>query len=167
MEKIMQNTPVVAVEGIEFLCETFELLNYKIPTKQVANGPLVNIEVVDETNYIVTILAFLPDVALRPIPEQRRTGISLLNDKIYLTYGGVKKVSLVGEKFKHNEPLCRNFFIEYDSDIKAENYNSYYIKFKYHLLAGTENVDGILVRDRNDDPETDRGTVTIPVKSGY
>ena len=47
---------------------------------------------------------------------------------------------------------------------RSSQYDLYYVQFAYQLDEGTPSVDMILVRSENDDPETDRGTVSAPVK---
>ena len=134
-------------------------------------GPLVNIETITENGknrYILTVVGFVKTEGLSK-PDDI-SGIEIL-PKIYLNYKGADKVNVVGANGSE-EKTCRLFVIEYNykcpptfpesPNPPITEYDMCMFKFSYALEEGTPGVEVIYIVDKNDDPETDRGTVTSP-----
>lgn len=149
----------------------FKKFDTDIPAENKPSGPLVNVsdkESGTHNPYRVTVLAYLPgDQVFKPVElgDDVVNSISLMDNLIYLTYYGVEVVTVTDRNQNRQLVDCRNFCVEYDCDDEAQVYDLYYIQFDYQLDPETLPVDAILVCDRDDDPETDRGTVTMPATS--
>ncbi|CAM1358534.1 conserved hypothetical protein [Tenacibaculum sediminilitoris] len=154
----------VNVNGVTLTLKDFKKLNMNINAGEIASGPLTNIssnENSGASDYTVTTVAYIPSNKLNPVTNQN--GLQLQKDEIYLNYYGVKQVKVLDKNGSTVTYLCRDFRVEFNCDEEASQYDLYYVQFTYVLEAGTEPVDMIFVRDDNEDPETDRGTVTGPV----
>ena len=134
-------------------------------------GPLVNIETITENGknkYILTVVGFIKTEGLSKPKDV--SGIKILPD-VYLNYKGANTVNTVGADGTETK-TCRDFIIEYNYECPPNcpdgknppitEYDMCMFKFSYELEQGTPGVEVIYVRDQNDDPETDRGTVTMP-----
>lgn len=155
----------VTVQGIQLTLKNFNKLDTWVQASQVPTGPLVNISALEgkpNTPYTVTVLAYLPVYILKNV--RNTSGLSLMGDLIYLNYYGGTLVKVIDKGGEEQEVLCRDFRIEFNSEENAERFYMCYVQFEYQLLPGTPFVDGIIVRDQDDDPELDRGTVTMPAK---
>lgn len=156
----------VKVNGLTLTLKDFKQFDTNIPKQFKPTGPLVNVSDLEgtiDTPYTVTVLAYLPGgQELNDIPVERRTGLPLQGNQIYLNYEGVKVVTTTDRNGNRQLVDCRNFKVEFNCEEEAEVYDLYYIQFDYELCEGTPSVNAILVRDQDDDPETDRGTVTMP-----
>ncbi|WP_075342233.1 hypothetical protein [Tenacibaculum agarivorans] len=158
----------VKVDGV-----TMNLLDFRkvgsLPATQctIPSGPLTNsmgpYKFDNKEIYVVTVLAYIPDNELETKVKDK-SGLVLIKDKLYLNYKGVKDVTIILADGKQQELTSRNFVVEYDCDENTDNYIIYQIRFAYNLDEGTDPVDVIFVQDKDDDPETDRGTVTTPAK---
>ncbi len=163
--KAQPQLPIKKENRISLTLLDYKKLETKIPQGRIPEGPLVNISDVENstaTPYMVTILAYIPDNDLST--PDNTSGILLEGNKIYLNYYGVIEVEYVNKSGVTEQLKCRDFRIEYNCEDKASFYDLYYIQFNYQLLEGTVPVDGILVRNQDDDPRTDRGTLTMPAK---
>ncbi|CAM1343594.1 hypothetical protein [Tenacibaculum amylolyticum] len=146
----------------------FKKFDTNIPAANKPSGPLVNVSDIESgayNPYTVTVLAYLPgDQVLKPVElgDDVVNSISLDNNLIYLTYYGVEVVTVTDRNQNRQLVDCRKFCVEYDCNDEAQVYDLYYIQFDYQLNPKTLPVDAILVKDKDDDPETDRGTVTMP-----
>ncbi len=154
----------ITLEKIEF-----EKLKEGISFKDKPQGPLVNMSDVETGNhepFIVTILAYLPNNTLHEVCFSPSVidKLELKKNYIYLTYYGVKVVTYLDRNDNRQLIDCRDFRVEYNCKEKSEFFDLYYIQFKYQLASDTLPVDAIIVRDDDEDPETDRGTVTMPAK---
>ncbi len=153
----------VTVEGLKLTLRNFNKLDKWVQSDQVPTGPLVNISDIEgttDTPYTVTVLAYLPDNKLNKV--ENTSGLSLQSDLIYLNYYGGVVVKTTNKGGEEVDLLCRDFRVEYNCKEKSPKFNLYYIQFEYQLLPGTPSVDAIIVRDDDEDPRTDRGTVTTP-----
>ncbi|MGG8495229.1 hypothetical protein ACQY1Q_02325 [Tenacibaculum sp. TC6] len=164
----MKNTTIttqsVSVNGLTLSLVDFKKFDTNIEPEYRPQGPLVNISALengDNVPYTVTVLAYLP--GSQPLnPVENTSGLPLFEDKIYLDYYGPITVNALN---KNNEPipiLCRDFRVEFNCSEEAVNYDLYYIQFTYELEEGTPSVDAIFVREKDEDPETDRGTISTP-----
>lgn len=171
----MENTQVAAnavtTNGLALTLINAFPMGETIPAAQRALGPMVNVsEVKGRTNtpYLVTVMAYVPaNQTLQPIPESNRTGLALNDaETLYLNYEGVTISTYTDRNGNRQITDCRNFIVEYNCDETAEAYQLYYIQFEYALFNSTNLVNSVMVRDQNDDPETDRGTVTMPADDG-
>lgn len=157
------STPV-SVNGLTLTLKDFEKLGSSVAASAIATGPLVHMSTPDNSNapYTVTVLAYVPSKQLlNPIPEENRTGLPLKGNKIYLNYVGTIDVeSFDNANGQPTNKVCRDFLVEFNCLEEATEYDLYYIQFTYSVNEGTDSVDAILVRDRDDDPETSRGTYT-------
>ena len=153
--------------GITLTLNDFRKFDTNISANDVPTGPLVNMsgnEDTQSTPFTVTVLAYLPDNVLNPVDNT--SGLQLQGDEIYLNYYGVTPTEIFNKEGGYTTINCRDFRVEFNCAEVASQYDLYYIQFSYELDPGTEPVDMILVRNENDDPETDRGTVTTPVNGG-
>ncbi|CAL2079363.1 conserved protein of unknown function [Tenacibaculum sp. 190524A02b] len=160
----------VSVNGITLTLKDFKQFQQaNIPKENKPTGPLVNVsdlEGTTDTPYTVTVLAYVPSN-----PEggfgsvKNRSGLQLpANFELFLNYDGVEVVTTTDRNKNRQLVDCRNFLVEYScNETQFDAYDLYYIQFEYLLDDKTLPVDAILVRDKDDDPETDRGTVTSPV----
>ncbi|RBW56701.1 hypothetical protein DS884_14690 [Tenacibaculum sp. E3R01] len=158
----------ITTSGITLTLKDFKEFDTNIPAANKPKGPLVNISAIengDNKPYTVTVLAYLPgNQVLNPLPAGSRTDLKMPNKEIYLNYYGPVTMNLVGRDGEPVSTLCRDFRVEFNCDDKdVQVYDLYYIQFTYQLDEGTPSVDAICVRDQDDDPETDRGTVTGPI----
>jgi len=154
--------------GIEVELIRFDKFDADIPASEVPSGPLVSMSDIVTTSlpnhYTVTVLAYLPSgKTFKKVDETKKNGVSLKEEIIYLNYYGATVVTTVDRNGNRDLSLCRDFRIEYNCEEGADEFDVYYLQFNYALDAGALSVDSILVREVNDDPETDRGTVTTPV----
>ncbi|SEB51025.1 hypothetical protein SAMN04489761_1128 [Tenacibaculum sp. MAR_2009_124] len=163
----MDNTTIN--EGIiESKSITMKLINYtqleqKIDADKMADGPSVNISSPEnqgnDDSYTVTVLTYLPDAQLSQV--ENTSGIKL-DDNVYLNYNGVNPVKILGKDNKYTTVQGREFRFDYRCDVKnVEKYFLCYLQFAY-TIKDSQYADVIWVRDENEDPETDRGTVTVP-----
>ncbi|WGH76761.1 hypothetical protein P8625_06290 [Tenacibaculum tangerinum] len=163
----MNNSNPVSVNGVTLTLEDFKKLNINIAAADIASGPLTNIsssEMTGTTTYTVTAVAYIPSNQLNPVSNQ--SGLPLQKDDIYLNYYGVINVNVLDKNGNPVTYSCRDFRVEFNCDEIADTYDLYYVQFTYTLEEGTEPVDMIYVRDDNEDPETDRGTVSVPTTGG-
>ena len=79
------------------------------------------------------------------------------------TLGIIEKVEILNKEGSTNTIKCRDFRVEFNCTEETTEYDLYYIQFTYQINDGSS-ADAILLRDEDEDPETDRGTVTVPVK---
>ncbi len=155
-------------QQISFKLKDFEKLKEGILFENKPKGPLVNMSDVEKGSYkpfMVTILAYLPSNELNKVclsPDVINK-LELLKNYIYLTYYGVKVVTTTDRNGNRQLVDCRDFRVEFNCKEIAETYDLYYIQFEYQLVGETLPVDAIIVRDDDEDPELDRGTVTTPV----
>lgn len=128
------------------------------------SGPLVNISEVEggnDTPYMLTVLAYLPSNTLNPVTNT--SGLQLKGDTIYLNYYGITPTTILKKDGTTGTIQCRDFRVEFNCEEETTEYDLYYVQFTYQINDGTS-ADATLVRDEDEDPETDRGTVTTPVK---
>ena len=158
----------VNVNGVTLTLKNFKKFDANISVDNVPTGPLVNMSRIEEGNsttpYTVTVLAYLPDNPLNSVDNT--SGLQLQGNEIYLNYYGVTPTRILNKDGGYDTVSCRDFRVEFNCDEVASQYDLYYVQFAYQLDEGTPSVDMILVRNENDDPETDRGTVTGPIKDG-
>lgn len=119
----------------------------------------------NEGAFTVNIMAFLP-TKLKELPEETLNSGLILEDthkkpSLFLSYNGVVEVGTSVDK-GGDLLLCREFNVEYDSTEKmVEQYHLYHIQFEYKLASVKfQSVEAIIVKLVNEDPETDRGTVS-------
>jgi len=155
----------VNVNGVTLTLKDFRKFDTNISVDNVPTGPLVNMSRDESGNSTtpntVTVLAYLPDNTLNPVDNIN--GLQLQGNEIYLNYYGVVPTQIVNKDGGYDTVNCRDFRVEFNCDEVASLYDLYYVQFAYQLDEGTPSVDMILVRSENDDPVTDRGTVTTPI----
>ncbi len=167
----MDNTTIKG-ETVELNGVVMELINYSrlqetISANEMADGPSVNISSPEnrgnDDSYTITVLTYLPKAQLSQI--ENTSGIKL-EDNVYLNYNGINPVKILGKDNKYTTVQGREFRFDYRCDIKnVEEYFLCYLQFAY-TIKDSQYADVIWVRDENEDPETDRGTVTVPAKQG-
>ncbi|WP_132794846.1 hypothetical protein [Tenacibaculum skagerrakense] len=155
----------VSTNGVTLTLVDFKKFNNaNIDAQYRATGPLVNISGAEggsATPYTVTVLAYIPsNQQLKPVDNT--SGLSLQGNQIYLNYYGATNMQILNKQGGWDTVSCRDFRVEFNCNEQASQYDLYYIQFTYQLDSGTPSVDAICVRDQDDDPETDRGTVTRP-----
>lgn len=142
-------------------------LNVKIDANYIASGPLVNIASNTNggvTSYTVTVLAYIPSETLNDVNPSAGLvqSVPIKGNKIQMNYYGASTVTVTDASGTPQTRTCRDFRIEFNANEGAKKFDLYHIQFTYSIPEGTEPVDVIYVREQNDDPETDRGTVTGP-----
>jgi len=156
----------ITIAGLSITLNFCHRIN-KEPIKSVftSDEPLATIyKSQKKDTYTVNIVAHIP-VSTKNLTETN-LGSGLFLDKnktLFLNYNGVNNIDT--SIFKSDQTgilLCRDFGIEYNSqDTIIEDYNLYHIQFDYNLFSESfQLVEAIIVRLINEDPETDRGTVT-------
>jgi hypothetical protein len=155
----------VSTNGVTLTLVDFKKFNNaNIDAQYRASGPLVNVSGVEGGNttpFTVTVMAYIP--SNQPLnPVDNTSGLSLQGNQIYLNYYGTMNMQILNKDGGLDTVSCRDFRVEFNCNEQASQYDLYYIQFTYQLDAGTPAVDFICVRDQDDDPETDRGTVTGP-----
>lgn len=151
----------VTVNGLTLELVDFFEFDTNIPSANKPSGPLVNISDVEggnNTPYKITVLAYLPNNPLNPV--QNKSGLPVKDDTIYLDYYGIKPVEILNKQGGTDTIQCRDFQVEFNCLEETSVYDLYYIQFTYKIEDGSS-ADAVLVRDTNEDPETDRGTVTV------
>ena len=151
------------INGVTLTLNKFEKFVTNIPAANKPTGPLVNISGAEGNNntpYTVTVLAYLPDNTLNRV--ENTSGLQLQGDEIYLNYYGINPVKVLNKEGGFDIVQGREFRVEFNCDEVADNFDLYYIQFTYEVNQGAS-ADVIWVRDEDEDPDTDRGTVTMPV----
>ncbi|MDX8554595.1 hypothetical protein MK851_13305 [Tenacibaculum sp. 1B UA] len=165
----------VNVNGVTLTLKDFRKFDTNISVDNIPKGPLVNMSGLEGSTsnpFTVTVLAYLPDNPLKPI--ENTTGLQLQGNEIYLNYYGIIPVQIPNKEGGYNMVSCRDFRVDFNCDQVASQYDLYYIEYIYELEEGTELADMILVRNNNtnpilknvnEGPITDRGTVTAPAET--
>ncbi|PKH49583.1 hypothetical protein CXF68_02245 [Tenacibaculum sp. Bg11-29] len=133
----------------------------KVPLSEVSKGaPLANIYKTTPTGntYTVNIVSHVPISLNADNPSDPNEVVSLDNGAgyLYLAYKGLQEVNTAINQGKVN---CRTFWFEFDAQEDATEFNIYHTQFVYSVDGSAGNAEAILVQERNDDPDTDRGTV--------
>ena len=160
----MKSTTTIA--GLSIAIKFCHKINNE-PIKSVytSEEPLVTIYDNQNSNtYTVNLAVHIPE-DLEPMDELDLSGGLFLdeNKELFLSYNGVRNVDTSVYKSQDaGTLLCRDFAVEYDSKEQiVENYNLYFVQFDYKLLPiNFQSVEAIIVKLVDEDPETDRGTVT-------
>lgn len=150
------------INGVTLNLVQFLEFDTNIPAANKPSGPLVNISGVEggnSTPYTLTVLAYLPSNTLDPV--ENTTGLALKENLIYLDYYGITAVNVLDKNGNSNTIQCRDFRVEFNCKEETTVYDLYYVQFTYQINDGSS-ADATLVRDEDEDPETDRGTVTMP-----
>jgi hypothetical protein len=151
------------INGVTLNLVQFLEFDTNIPAANKPSGPLVNISDVEggnNTPYTLTVLAYLPSNTLNPV--ENTTGLALKEDLIYLDYYGITAVNVLNKEGNTTTIQCRDFRVEFNCEEEAAEYDLYYVQFTYKINDGSS-ADAVLLRDDDEDPETDRGTVTTPI----
>lgn len=132
-----------------------------IPLSEVSKGtPLANIYKTTPTGntYTVNIVSHVPINLNKDTPSNPDEVISLDNGAgyLYLAYKGLQEVNTPINQGKVN---CRTFWFEFDANDGATQFDLYHTQFVYSTDVSAGSAEAILVQERNDDPDTDRGTV--------
>lgn len=142
-----------------------KLNNDPVKSIYISQEPLATIygSQKDDT-YTVNIIAHIP-VNLNKLNETNvNSGLFLNKEKtLFLNYNGVCNIDTSVQKQDGSGVLlCRDFNIEYDSNEPVvDYYDIYQAQFDYKLAdKNFQSVEAIIVKLINEDPETDRGTVT-------
>ncbi|WP_299108762.1 hypothetical protein [uncultured Tenacibaculum sp.] len=154
----------VTVNGVTLTLKDFRKFDTNIDAANKPTGPLINMsgaEGGNDTPYTVTVLAYLPDNPLNPL--ENTSGLQLQGNQIYLNYYGINPVKVLNKQGGSDTLQGREFRVEFNCEEEASLFDLYYIQFTYQVISGAS-ADVIWVRDQNDDPETDRGTVTTPME---
>lgn len=152
----------VTTNGVTLNLVQFLEFDTNIPAANKPSGPLVNISDVEGGNgtpYMMTVLAYLPSNTLNPV--ENTSGLPLKGDTIYLNYYGITPTTILKKDGTTGTIQCRDFRVEFNCDEETTEYDLYYVQFTYKINDGSS-ADATLVRDEDEDPETDRGTVTMP-----
>lgn len=152
----------VTVNGVTLTLKDFRKFDTNIEAANKPTGPLVNMSGIEGGNgtpYTVTVLAYLPDNTLNPI--ENTSGLQLQGNQIYLNYYGINPVKVLNKQGGFDTLQGREFRVEFNCEEEASLFDLYYIQFTYQVISGPS-ADVIWVRDEDEDPETDRGTVTMP-----
>ncbi|CAM1358947.1 hypothetical protein [Tenacibaculum xiamenense] len=166
----MDNTTIkgetVESKSITMKLNTYSKLNEKIKASKVADGPSVNISqpenIENKNSYKVTVLTYLPDAVLSKV--ENNEGLELDKEFVYLNYVGINPVQFMGKDGKYTTLQGREFRFDYNCEVEKDKIKEYflcYLQFSY-TINDNQYADVIWVRDENEDPETDRGTVTGP-----
>ncbi|MDO6812730.1 hypothetical protein [Tenacibaculum soleae] len=150
------------INGVTLNLVQFLEFDTNIPAANKPSGPLVNISGVEggnSTPYTLTVLAYLPSNKLNPVENTR--GLSLKDNEIYLNYYGITPTTILKKDGTTEVIECRDFRVEFNCKEETTVYDLYYVQFTYQINDGSS-ADATLVRDEDEDPETDRGTVTMP-----
>ena len=150
--------------GVTLNLVQFLEFDTNIPAANKPSGPLVNISDVEsgnDTPYMLTVLAYLPSNTLNSV--ENTSGLPLKGDKIYLNYYGITPTTILKKDGTTGTIDCRDFRVEFNCEEETTEYDLYYVQFTYQINDGSS-ADAVLLRDDDEDPETDRGTVTVPVK---
>ncbi|WP_028890058.1 hypothetical protein [Tenacibaculum ovolyticum] len=150
------------INGVTLNLVQFLEFDTNIPAANKPSGPLVNISDVEggnNTPYTLTVLAYLPSNTLNQV--ENTTGLALKEDLIYLDYYGITDVNVLNKEGNTITIQCRDFRVEFNCEEEATEYDLYYVQFTYQINDGSS-ADAVLLRDDDEDPETDRGTVTTP-----
>lgn len=157
----------VTTNGLTLELVDFFEFDTNIPSANKPSGPLVNISDVEGGNatpYKITVLAYLPSGnTLNPV--ENTSGLPLQGNEIYLNYYGIQPVEILNKQGGTDTIECRDFQVEFNCDETATEYDLYYVQFTYKI-EDSSSADAVLVRDTDEDPRTDRGTVTTPIKNG-
>lgn len=153
----------VITNGVTLSLVQFLEFDTNIPAANKPSGPLVNISDVrggNDTPYTMTVLAYLPSNKLNPVVNIN--GIALKDNTIYLNYYGITSTTILKKDGTTGTIQCRDFRVEFNCAEETTEYDLYYVQFTYQINDGSS-ADATLVRDEDEDPETDRGTVTTPI----
>lgn len=145
-----------------------------ICVEEVSKGsPLANIYKDEKcscsktSSYTVNILIHVP-VDIESMDSLDLTSGLFIKDKLlYLSYNGVNDIKTSINNDDNGKVVCRVFGVDYYYDSKtkgaATDFDLYHVQFNYSFKnSNTQAVEAILVQGVNEDPETDRGTVTTP-----
>ncbi|WP_346882194.1 hypothetical protein [uncultured Algibacter sp.] len=156
----------ITIAGLSLSTKFCHKINKEqIKSIYISEEPLTTIyKSQQEGAYTVNIVAYVP-TSLKNLKDiNLGSGIFLNEEKtLFLNYNGVSNVNTSVQKTNDSGVLlCREFNVEYDCDDQVlENYNLYHIQFDYKLLPKKfQSVEAIIVKLINEDPVTDRGTVT-------
>lgn len=151
------------INGVTLNLVQFLEFDTNIPAANKPSGPLVNISDVEGGNgtpYMLTVLAYLPSNTLNPV--ENTSGLPLKGNTIYLNYNGITPVNILNKKGGTTTIQCRDFRVEFNCEEETTEYDLYYVQFTYKINDGSS-ADAVLLRDDDEDPELDRGTVTTPI----
>lgn len=157
------------VAGIRMcIISVTQLTATPISSTKIIAEPFLHVESCADGSYRLHTIVFIPKM-LAPFPKDQVTADLLPiksteseEAKIYLKYNGITQEATELTTILQNKILCRNFELLYDAIEGQSDYHVYKIVFNYALAdSSTMSANGIVMRDRNIDPETSRGTVTI------
>ncbi|WBX71522.1 hypothetical protein [Tenacibaculum retecalamus] len=154
----------ITTNGVTLNLVQFLEFDTNIPAANKPSGPLVNVSEFEKGNnvpYILTVLAYLPSNTLNPV--ENTSGLPLKGNTIYLNYYGIKPTTILKKDGTTGAIQCRDFRVEFNCDEETTEYDLYYVQFTYQINDGSS-TDAVLLRDDDEDPELDRGTVTTPIK---
>lgn len=146
----------------------FTLLYSKVGKKDLGQGdgvsqePLVNIYAVEGkiNTYTVNIVTYIGAERNKLTAEQQENSVKI-NNQVALRYN--QTVAEVNTEIKP-DVTCRDFQIIFDGPENQTEFNKVHIQFEYSYPENIESVEAIIVRDKDLDPRTDRGTVTTPIE---
>ncbi len=163
------------IHGIEITVNFCNQINTSpIPYNEVSHGaPLANIyeNTSKDNTYTVNIVSHVPTSVNLDTPADPDEVVSLDNDAGYL-YLAYKGIQAVGTPINQGNVNCRVFWFEFNSSVDTKNpppgteFNLYHTQFDYTVESTGGSAEAIFVQERNDDPDTDRGTVTTPATGG-
>ncbi|GAA3625675.1 hypothetical protein [Flavivirga jejuensis] len=158
------NGSIIEIAGINFkyIChEKFDLSESIIGTPPY--DPLIKVEnTLEENKYIVTVGSYIPyslDVVTMP-----SSSLEIIENYIYIKYNGNTNVNtLIPTTNPNGKVICRDFNIVYESKPDSTKFCFYLITFEYtFVFQNALQVEAVIIRDENLDPETSRGTVSTP-----
>ncbi|UOB18327.1 hypothetical protein [Abyssalbus ytuae] len=161
----MNTITSASVSITEVFCKK---MSENIPSRFVSALPMVSIHRIEKSlnTYRVNITTYLPS-NITPLTDSwvkelnLNSGLFLDEKKIYLSYKGVRKIDTLITKAQSEQSIfCRRFDVEYYTTEKVDDHSLYHIQFNYKLPPNSQLADAIIVINTNEDPETDRGTVT-------
>ncbi|CAM1348891.1 hypothetical protein [Tenacibaculum insulae] len=156
----------ITTNGVTLNLVQFLEFDTNIPAANKPSGPLVNISGIkggNNTPYTMTVLAYLPSNALNSV--ENTSGLALKDNTVYLNYYGITPTTVLKKDGTPEVIDCRDFRVEFNCKEETTEYDLYYVQFTYQINDGTS-ANATLLRDEDEDPETDRGTVTMPANDG-
>lgn len=152
---------------------------------EVSQEPLVNIYNNGNGTFTINVVAFLPD-DIEKIDDKELDNSSFFIDrdkKIAFSYNGVSGVSTgISTTHPNDAVFTREFQVIYKSEYlnsfngnaihtasegkkdksdKDPKFNAYHIKIIYGFIScNFQSAEAVIVKDKNLDPETTRGTVS-------
>jgi len=159
------------IGGIRLSVKFATRLNKKdktLPPSEISKSPLVNVSVVESDKgktFDLKIVAFIPAMLSYVDTKPDSTIEMPLNNNgnsIFLQYNGIFRLQTPIQTNQEDKALlCREFELLYEASDMNTGYDVYMFVVNYELVFDNmQKAEAVIIRDRNIDPETSRGTVT-------